>query len=130
MPVKNPRRGNNAIEFALIFPVIVLLAFGVMDWSFYFVQWQTSIAAAQAGARRGSQTAMSSGPAAAAEAEAALAFSTFTPRAVVGVTYVGSIVNPDIVRITVTAPYAKLIGITPMPTSCTATAQMRVTNLL
>ncbi len=60
--MRSPRRGANAVEFALVLPVLLTCTFGVMDvgWS-YFVRHAAGSAAA-AGARAGALTAQTSDP--------------------------------------------------------------------
>ncbi len=47
------RRGAQAVEFAMLAPVLVMLTGGVVDYSWYFSERQTVIAAARDGARAG-----------------------------------------------------------------------------
>lgn len=130
--MRRARRGSNAIEFALLFPIVALLLLGALQWTFYFVQWESVIVAARAGAREGSRTAWSAGPAAAAQSAAAIALDGHYPFPVpTGTVYVGSTVAPDIVRIRVTMPVTPIanLRILSTPTSVSATAQMKVENL-
>jgi hypothetical protein len=47
------RRGSQAIEFALILPVLLLLTAGIVDYGLFFTDRLTLIAAARDGARAG-----------------------------------------------------------------------------
>lgn len=47
------RRGANAIEFALILPVFVMLMMGVMEYSWFFFQRSTIVNAVRDGCRAG-----------------------------------------------------------------------------
>lgn len=47
------RRGNNAIEFALILPVLMMILTGIADYGWYFSQNQGVVMAAREGARAG-----------------------------------------------------------------------------
>lgn len=132
MTRRNHRRGANAIEFALLFPLFIVLTLGGLEYSYYFVKWQAVIAAAQDGARAGSQTAMPNKPDDAAEVAAQATLARFFPRAVPsGVSYVGTIVGSDQVKITVTVPNTKLVGMPflPVPASIVAEAQLEVQDL-
>jgi Flp pilus assembly protein TadG len=46
-------RGAVAVEFAIIFPVLLLLVFGIIDFGFGFHAWDASENAAREGARVG-----------------------------------------------------------------------------
>jgi Flp pilus assembly protein TadG len=50
------RRGGNAIEFALIAPVLLTLLFGIAEYSWFFFNNQTAVTAAADGARAGSMS--------------------------------------------------------------------------
>jgi len=60
--MRSPRRGANAVEFALLLPVLLTFTFGIMDlgWS-YFIRHAAGSAAA-AGARAGALTAQTADP--------------------------------------------------------------------
>ncbi len=126
------RRGANAIEFALLFPLLIVLTFGGLEYSYHFVKWQAVMAAAQDGARAGAQTAMPNEPDTAAEVAAQATLARFYPRTVPsGASYVGAIVGADQVKVTVTVPNTSLVGLPflPVPTSIVAEAQLEVQDL-
>jgi Flp pilus assembly protein TadG len=50
-------RGAVAVEFAIIFPILLLLVFGIIDFGFGFHAWDASENAAREGARVGAVNA-------------------------------------------------------------------------
>lgn len=48
---RRSRRGVTAIETALVIPVVLLIAFGLADWSWLMFQWHTVEASARRGVR-------------------------------------------------------------------------------
>jgi Flp pilus assembly protein TadG len=53
MSPRSSRRGSQAVEFALVLPVLVLMIGGIVDYGWYFTQSLTVVAAARDGARAG-----------------------------------------------------------------------------
>jgi Flp pilus assembly protein TadG len=47
------RRGSNAVEFALVLPVFVVMIFGMMEFSWVFFQPTTVVQAVRNGCRAG-----------------------------------------------------------------------------
>lgn len=64
------RRGSAALEYALVLPVLLALAFALIDWSWYFFEWMTVTRAAGQGVRVATGLPMSQDPLGVAEAEA------------------------------------------------------------
>ena len=54
--IKDNRRGSQAVEFALIFPVFLTLVFGGLDYSWYVLQKYTAMDVVSAGCRAGAIT--------------------------------------------------------------------------
>jgi Flp pilus assembly protein TadG len=50
----NGERGAAAVEFALVFPLLIVLLFGILVFGLVFFQWQGVQAAAREGARMAS----------------------------------------------------------------------------
>ena len=50
---RESRRGSQAIEFALIFPVFIALVFGGLDYSWYVLQRYTAMDVVAGGCRAG-----------------------------------------------------------------------------
>lgn len=49
---RRPDRGASAVEFALVFPLLLLLVFGIIQYSWYFYAMQTGTAATGEAVRR------------------------------------------------------------------------------
>jgi Flp pilus assembly protein TadG len=64
------RRGANAIEFALVMPVLFAIVTGMMDYSWIFMLRNGAMNAARVGARAGAITAQGDDPDGAAAASA------------------------------------------------------------
>jgi Flp pilus assembly protein TadG len=122
------RRGNNAIEFALILPVLLTLIFGAMEYSWYFVQWEAVVRATSVGVRAGSQLKRTGTPSPTSTA-VTVAKSTLTASfPAIGNASTVTCTTPgnNTVQCTLTAPYAPLIRYLPTPTTLVYTASMRL----
>ncbi len=53
MPLRTRRRGAHVIEFALVTPVFLVIAIGLMDWGWYMFNHATVKAAVYEGCRSG-----------------------------------------------------------------------------
>jgi Flp pilus assembly protein TadG len=60
--MRSPRRGANAVEFALILPVLLVFTFGVMDIGWISFVRHAASSAAGAGARAGALTMQAADP--------------------------------------------------------------------
>ncbi len=120
------RRGNSAIEFALIAPVLFMLTFAIIDFSWYFVAWRSVITSAQVAARAGARTPMMESPDTAAVAEAQSAIAVSYPTSEPAARYYGSIVNGTHVRIDIEVDFQPLVGFVKAPETLYAHQQMRV----
>ena len=122
------RSGNNAIEFALLLPVLLTLVFGAIEYSWYFVQYEAVVRAAQVGVRAGSQIKRTANPSPQTTA-ADVAKSTLTtsqPALGATATATGSVLTNNTVQILLSAPYKPLIKFVPTPATVTYTAVMRL----
>ena len=125
--MRRTRRGSNAVEFALLFPVVALLVLGTLQWAFYFIKLEAVTLAAQAGVKAGSRTRLADNPVAAARARAAQSLAGTYPFSVpAGTTYTGSLVDGDIVTVTVTVPTSALVNISMITTPSTIRARARM----
>ncbi len=120
------RRGNSAIEFALIAPVLFMFTFAIIDFSWYFVAWRSVISSAQVGARSGSRTPMVEGPAEAAVAYAKSALENSYPTGRPNARYFASIENGAHVSIDIEVDFEPLVGFVKGPETLYAHQQMRV----
>lgn len=122
MIVRSPRsrRGANAVEFALILPILLALITGIMDYGYSYAVRTVANTAARAGARAGALTPQDEDPdTAATDAAAAkwisvgmpltptmVAFRTGTPEVMVVrmrvdlTTLVGLVLGPSTVEVT------------------------------
>src|SRR5262245_29267392 len=68
--MRSPRRGANAVEFALLLPALLVFTFGVMDLGWNYLVRHAASSAAGAGARAGALTLQADDPIATALAAA------------------------------------------------------------
>lgn len=125
-PAQADRRGNNAIEFALLLPVLLTLVFGALEYSWYFVQYEAVVRAAQVGVRAGSQIKRSLNPQTTAANVAKSTLTTSQPALGATATATGSVLTNNTVQIILSAPYKPLIKFVPTPATVTYTAVMRL----
>lgn len=76
-PRRSSRRGSAAVEFALTAPVLLLIIFGVIDYSWYIKQATDVVHATRQGLRAGVKLPRTEGPDAAAEAQATTVLQTY-----------------------------------------------------
>ncbi len=108
------RRGANAVEFALLAPVILLLTFGMIDYGWYFATYAIAQRAAQQGAQSGGQTPLDEDPTAAAERAAAEWISDNYPASKMPVS-VDAEMTTDTVIIRLDLKFVPLAGFVPTP---------------
>ena len=125
-PAQADRRGNNAIEFALLLPVLLTLVFGAIEYSWYFVQYEAVVRAAQVGVRAGSQIKRTANPQTTAANVAKSTLTTSQPALGATATANGSVLTNNTVQILLSAPYKPLIKFVPTPATVTYTAVMRL----
>lgn len=123
------RRGSSALEFALVTPLLMLLTFAIMDWSWFLVEYQFVTRAAQVGARGGAQTRLADGPTTVAQARARayLESASLVPTGAANYTtpLTCSAVDNSMIRVQVSVPFAPLVGFVPMPSTVRASTTMR-----
>lgn len=125
------RRGSQALEFALVLPVMMALVSGVADYGWFFHQQSTVNTIARDATRRGSlgtaqaaaATAQSSGCSALNGARLATGLAADCGQVVTAVT--GA--SPDaVLSVTVSVPFRPLVGLVPLPATVAANLSMRV----
>lgn len=125
------RRGGNAIEFALTFPVFVGLVLGIADYGYYF-HLQAGLDNAVAGAcREGAKVDPDNGsPVAVAEAELETRAGLFCDGAcstAVNDLRTGEFVVPDrTLECRISLEYEPLIGLVPHPELLTSVSYQRL----
>lgn len=121
------RRGANAIEFALVSPILFALMVGTVDYGWYFFNEWFVMGAIQEAARLG---AMKAPAAAEVPGACVLCVTTTTTEAVTrlanqGITVADADVTPTIVNVSgvcalslnVAIPHSPLIGLVPVPSN-------------
>lgn len=123
------RRGNNAIEFALILPVLLTLIFGAMEYSWYFVQYEAVARSASQGARAGSQIKLSLGPTTTATSVAKSTLSSSFSSLGSSASVTSTVSGGNTINVTITVPYKPLVRYLPTPASLTYSSSMRLEDL-
>ncbi|MEQ1571816.1 MAG: TadE family protein [Myxococcota bacterium] len=124
---RRARRGANAIEFALLFPVFTWLMTGVIDYGWLFTIRSVAAHAIHEGARAGAVTLVKDDPAAVATStlEDRLKRSGFSLSTKISATVDGK--PPDAyVQVELYVELQPLVGLVPVPRSYTTTAVMRL----
>jgi Flp pilus assembly protein TadG len=124
---RDRRRGANAIEFALLFPVFVFLLSGLVDYGWLFMVQSVSTHAAHEGVRAGAVTMKADDPISAAKAavQDRLDNSGVTLSPTIDAVLGGA--TPDQhLTVTVQVPIAAPVGLVPIPAVITTTAVMRL----
>ena len=129
---RNRQRGVVAVEFALVFPLLLTLVLAAIDWGWYFFVDQLVTNCAREGARAGTVLAppptSTAGQGEAAALQASLAFLQR-----VNLTQQGVVANyttvsgVDAIQVTVTYPVGSLTGLLSnvMPANTRAVSVMR-----
>ena len=73
MNASRTKRGSNATEFILTLPLLPIMASGIIDFSWYLVQYNAAVNAVREGARAGAAAPPDSTPDPVAQANAAAA---------------------------------------------------------
>jgi len=123
------RRGSNAIEFALILPVLLTLIFGAMEYSWYFVQYEAVARSASQGARAGSQVKLSSGPTSSAILAAKATLTSSFPALSASATVTSTVTGGNTINVSIAVPYKPLIRYLPAPATLTYSSSMRLEDL-
>lgn len=122
------RRGANAVEFALILPVLLALLTGIMDYGWVYLLQHVATTAAREGAREGAVTPQDQGPEARATTAATAAWTRFSlPGAPTVVAFQYDPPGAPPVMVTrVRIDTASLIGLVIGPNRVEATAVQRM----
>jgi len=114
------RRGANALEYALVMPVVILLTFAGMDYAWYFIAQQELQYATREATRAGAQTRLEEDPVAAAyerlgsEMRKGVVLPRLTVEAHAG------IVSGPAIEVRTYAKVPPLLGVVPTPTELQA----------
>jgi Flp pilus assembly protein TadG len=126
---RNGRRGNQAIEFALVVPVLTAITSGLVDYGWYFVQEHVTLAAVRDATRIAAAYPLSSDPAAVAQAKVNefLDDQKISGKRTVAAAIVG---DPGElrVRLEVTVDYLPMMGVVPSPEQLHGTLEMYLEN--
>jgi Flp pilus assembly protein TadG len=119
------RRGANAVEFAFIFPVLLLFGFGIIDLGWMSLVRSAASSAAAAGARAGALTAQDAGPGAEAmDAASDRWIEVGLPvTAIIGADQSGA---PEMMTVTVVVDLTSLTGWVVGPDSIVVSASQRM----
>lgn len=123
------RRGVAAIEFALIFPVLIVALVGIMELSWYFSRYLAVTEALSQGARRGALVLEGDDVDAVVSAQVAktlAAVGVETADAALTVTQGADDAGVDGLTITLSVPYRPLLNMTPAPAALQATTRVRL----
>lgn len=114
---RRARRGSNAIEFALILPVLIAVLLAIAEWGWYFNQQIGVQTAVREGTRAGAVCAQEDDPPTVAEARARAALAELgldATTATISVTTSGT--SPDeLLTVELAVPYEALTGFVPAP---------------
>lgn len=120
-------RGTQAVEFALLLPVMLGIVSGIVDYGWFLQQRQLMLEAARNGARAGSVTPPADDPAGTAGATTALALNElgFLGETEVEVEQLG--VVPHVrVRVIIRADFEPFFGLVPTPDAMDSVSSMRL----
>ena len=127
-PKRRDRAGSNAIEFALILPVLMSILLGIAEWGWYFNHQLAALNALREGARTGAVTLQEDDPTSAAETRARAALTELGldgTGATVTATLSGT--TPDeLITVQVAVTYDPLTGLIPTPGTLGGTLTMRL----
>ena len=111
------RRGATAVEFALVMPVLLLMTFAIVDYSWYFASVQGVRGVVREAARTGSQATPDQDAAAIALADATAKMANTYPANMMTVVYEVSVVAGDQLQVSATLTFQPLVGLVSVPTS-------------
>jgi Flp pilus assembly protein TadG len=115
------RRGANAIEFAILMPVLFAVITGIVDYSWIFTMRNAAMHAARAGARAGSVTARADAPdsrAAEAAAEAWAGLGLTAPNTIIAF----RVGTPELMTVRMTVDVVYIFGLVYTPSTIQLTA--------
>lgn len=120
------RRANQAVEFALVLPVLLALVSGIADYGWYLSQHVGITEAAREGARSAATAWVDEDPLLRGHAAAGEVLDEWNiADATVTVTLVADVVLGQIVHVEVSAPYDPLLHLVPAPQTLSQTVEMR-----
>lgn len=122
------RSGSTAVEFALTFPILVLIFAAIAEWGWFFSQQLSMIYAVRDGARVGALTQQANGPEAEAAARVRSALTEMGlngDAADIEATISGSSPN-EVLTVSASLTYAPLISLVPIPANLESTLTMRL----
>jgi len=127
-----PRSGAAAIEMALAGSLILILIFGLMEWSWYLFQYFSLERASERGVRMAAAASTEQDPAVVAQAgvDAALRQWGVQPSRVTVVTTVTGATGSQVVTVDLTLPDATLVGLVPSPTVAHTSSSQRYEEAL
>lgn len=124
--MRAPRRGATALEYALVLPILLVLVFGVIDWSWYLFEWMTLTRAAGQGLRLSVGVPLSEDPIGIAEDETARWLRTGLAGGD-AVADIRATLDPEpegtVLTVSVTAPFDAPIDLVWTPAELRASAQ-------
>lgn len=128
---RRQRRGSNALEFALVTPVLVVLLGGITEWGWFFASEMLLLHSVKEGARRGAAVALADGPgtkAAARVREAAAATMLGSAAASAMTINTSTATSSGVTILTVTAelPYTSLTSLVPTPPKLRGSLSVRL----
>ena len=112
------RRGGNAIEFALILPVLVAVFTGIIDYGWIYAVRTAATSSARAGARVGALTPKANSPDTAASAAAQAKWDSIGLPLSSGDVLIsaGRVGTPKLMVVRVRVTTSGLVGLVPNPT--------------
>jgi Flp pilus assembly protein TadG len=125
--IRRARRGAQAIEFGLIFPVLLIITAGIIDWSWYYSNHLTMLHAMREGMRLGASGDSDTSDAV-ADTEAAI-LAEFDAMGWTGVSISASLSEDNdvcMVQATVSLNATTLWGLVPSSSTHSATERMRM----
>lgn len=124
MAVRRQRRaGSNALEFALVLPVLMTLVTGIVDYSWYMFQKATVLSAVEAGSRSASLVPIASAPNEGFQVAATILQNEG---------FTGGTVTSDLLpgtfylQVTASMPFSPLIGLIPTPANINSALTVRL----
>lgn len=123
------RRGADAIEFALLLPVLLAVTSAIVDYGWYYSQELSMVAAVREGARIGATVDPDEGSYCSAAGNRAREAMTAAGLDGAGARIAASTSGaaPDLVlTVTATVAYSKLIGLLPVPKELSSTTVMHI----
>lgn len=126
--LRRKRRGANAIEFALTFPIAVAVLAGIIDYGWLFFQQEAIESATREGARRGSVSIRAENPVPRAElaTRQALDRNGINPETADVRASLEGLWPDERITVDTTVPFTPLFGIVPVPVQLRARLSMRL----